>query len=172
MRRGVLCSFFAMALIAFFCAPQLRADGIATFTYTDPTLALTVVWTLPEHPSTDPTFSPDSSDGLFSISSATPADTFVFFNSSSNAAPGYPNGGLIDFLGLYLTTPGGDQFFKGDVSNPTFVPMAFYGDVTNNLIGDTGGTLVITTPEPSVLLLLFAGLCALLIVSFRGRPSV
>jgi hypothetical protein len=189
MRRGVLCSFFVAALIAFFCAPQLRADGIATFTYTDSTGTLTYVWTLPVQPTLDPSFlSPGIlGAGSFTITTNTlvitsggttlgpQSDIINFFDANTPNVGSTNNGGLLDIGALILTTSAGDQFFSGTASNPFFVPMAFIGDVTNSSTlfgGDTGGTLIISTPEPSALVLLFVGLCTLLIVSFRGRPSV
>lgn len=172
MCRGVLKSIFAIGLMAILWAPQVRADGIDFFDYTENTVAgpLNLEWQLPESPSLDASSFTGSSftvamdTGLYSFDGITApfADTFTFLSADSG-------GGLNDLFGdsgLVLVTALGDQMYTGDTSSPTFASGSY--DIVDLATGSSG-TLVISTPEPSALLLLCVGLCGVVTVSLRRR---
>jgi len=92
------------------------------------------------------------------------ADSFTFLSADAG-------GGLNDLAGdsaLVLVTALGDPMYTGDSSSPTFAPGSY--DVVDLVDGFTGA-LVISTPEPSVLLL-STGLCGLMRFSLRRRLFV
>jgi len=176
MRSGLIISVLAIALLSLCAAPQLRADGIDTFTYTENVggLVASIAWQLPSSLTIDPSNStPDSFvigvdsasyylDGTLLLSFP---DTFTFHDS-------LVGGGLDDlqgFAALFLSNDQFGQFYTGGVDNPSFNPGTY--QVTNGVDGLTG-TLVIATPEPSALVLLSAGLCAMLFASFRRKLFV
>ncbi len=168
-----------MALIALFCAPQLRADGVDTFTFAESigSQDLIISWTLPASPTSSEltvgsdSFTISTVTGTYSFGGTTTdfSDIFTFRDSATA-------GGLIDATGsmaFNLVTPALEQFFTGSLRSPTFTPGTF--DVINFTQDGTDvtgvGTLAISTPEPSVLLLFCVGLCTMLLVSFRNRLS-
>ncbi len=176
MHRVLLIPVFAIALVALCAAPQVRADGVDTFTYTESSggFVASLVWQLPASPILDSfsytdtgfTIGADSVsyflEGTFLFSFS---DTFTFSNTDAS-------GGVNDSLdGVFfaLSTAQFDQFYLGGESNPTFTPGTYQ---VTNAFGSLPGTLVISTPEPSALTLFCVGLCAMLFVSFRKRVFV
>ena len=176
MHRVLLIPVFAIALVALCATPQVRADGVDTFTYTENSsdLVASLVWQLPASPILDSSSYTDTGftigadsvsyflEGTFLFSFS---DTFTFSNTDAS-------GGVNDSLdGVFfaLSTAQFDQFYLGEESNPTFMPGTY--QVTNAL-DLFPGTLVISTPEPSALTLFCVGLCAMLLVSFRKRVFV
>jgi hypothetical protein len=166
MRRYLLVLSIGFVLIFLVSAPQVRADGVDTFTFTEANFngssqLLTVTWQLPS----SPTSLALSSDGLGFETNPVPItatlggltetlpDTFVFLNSSLG-------GGFFEGNGIFFTTPGGAQLYSGFETGPTFTPGTY-----NGFDSGFGGeaTLAIATPEPSALLLLLSGLAAFLI---------
>ena len=180
MHRVLLIPVFAIALMALCAAPQVRADGVDTFTYTEGfgDSVATLVWQFPASPILDPSSYTDTGftiaadsvsyflEGTFFSFSDTFSDTFTF--SNTDASGGVNDNGL-DVVFFALSTAQFDQFYLGGESNPTFAPGTY--QVTNAL-DLFPGTLVISTPEPSALTLFCVGLCAMLLVSFRKRVFV
>jgi hypothetical protein len=167
MRRSLLAGVFLLALLLMLSAPQLRADGggTDTFTFTEQlssTQTLTVDWSLPASPcpqlSLDgvgfATFAVPTSYFLNGAYQGTTDDAFLFL---SNAA----GGGFFDGLSFGLAGTG--QIYTGSESNPTFVTGTYTGFDALNL-GANGNlipaTLTVATPEPSTLLLLLFGFLA------------
>ena len=177
MHRVLLIPVFAIALVALCAAPQVRADGVDTFTYTENygDLVASLVWQLPASPILDSSSYTDTGftigadsvsyflEGTFLFSFS---DTFTFSNTDAGGGV-YDNS--LDVVFFALSTAQFDQFYLGGESNPTFTPGTY--QVTNAL-NSLPGTLVISTPEPSALTLFCVGLCAMLFVSFRKRVFV
>ncbi len=175
MRRGVLSLIVGMLLMLILWAPQVRADGVDTFTYTENTVLgpLVLVWQLPDSPTLDAgsfddsSFTVPSDSGTYTFNGSTVPFTDAFTLVSAGAG-----GGLHDFFGdsgLYLLTTLGDQLFIGNTNAPTFAKGTY--DVVNLVDGFTG-TLVISTPEPSLLPMLILGLCGTAILSLRRKVFV
>jgi len=178
MHRVLLIPVFAIALMALCAAPQVRADGVDTFTYTEGfgDSVVTLVWQFPASPILDPSSYTDTGftiaadsvsyflEGTFFSFSDTFSDTFTFSNTDAG-------GGVNDSLGSFaLSTAQFDQFYYLDGErNPTFRSGTYQ---VTNAFDLFPGTLVISTPEPSALTLFCVGLCAMLFVSFRKRVFV
>jgi hypothetical protein len=179
MSRSVRISIFAIALLALCAAPQLRADGIDTFTYTESNgdLVASLVWQLPASPSldsftsTNTGFTIETDTGSFFLDGAFLfpfSDTFSFFDQ--------PDGGGVNDIGyaglgsvLALSTYQFDQFYSGGADSPTFTPGTYQ---VNNAVDSTPGTLVISAPEPPAIILLLVGLCSMVFVAFRKKLVV
>jgi hypothetical protein len=168
MRRSIFVSAFALALLLLFSAPQLRADGGGsdTFTFTEQVSSsdtLSVVWQLPASPCPQSpvdgvgfgTYDVPTSFFLNGTYAGTTPDLFIFF---SNAA----GGGFFDgTLSFGLT--GTSQVYSGWEDNPTFNVGTYTGFDPINF--DSNGmpnsaTLTVAAPEPSTLLLLLFGFLA------------
>ncbi len=105
MYRVLLIPVFAIALVALCAAPQVRADGVDTFTFTESSgdLVASLVWQLPASPILDSSSYTDTGftiaadsvsyflEGPFSFSD-TFSDTFTFSNTDAG-------GGVSDSLG-------------------------------------------------------------------------
>jgi hypothetical protein len=179
MSRSVRISIFAVALLALCAAPQLRADGIDTFTYTESGAGLvaTLVWQLPASPSLDPSFT-NTGTG-FTIGTDTGSffldGTFLFpFSDTFSFSDELDGGGVNDIGGglgsvLALSTEQFDQLYSGGADSPTFTPGTYQVD---NAVDTTPGTLVISAPEPPAILLLLVGLCSMVFVAFRKKLVV
>ncbi len=177
MHRVLLIPVFAIALVALCAAPQVRADGVDTFTYTENygDLVASLVWQLPASPILDSSSYTDTGftigadsvsyflEGTFLFSFS---DTFTFSNTDAGGGV-YDNS--LDVVFFALSTAQFDQFYLGGESNPTFAPGTYQ---VTNAFDALPGTLVISTPEPSALTLFCVGLCAMLFVSFRKRVFV
>ena len=177
MRQGFLISVFAIALVALGAAPQVRADGIDTFTYTESAggVDASLVWQLPDSPILDPSSFTETgfTIGADSVSLSLGDFLLVFpetFTFSNSDAGGGIDGGVDGGFGrILLSAAGVDQFYTGSENNPTFVLGTYQ---LYNAAEQITGTLVISTPEPSALALLCVGLCAVLFVSFRKKAFV
>jgi hypothetical protein len=176
MHRVLLIPVFAIALVALSAAPQVRADGVDTFTLTESfgDSVASLVWQLPASPILDSSSYTDTGftigadsvsyflDGNFLYSFS---DTLTFSNTDAG-------GGVNDSLDrvfFALSTAQFDQFYLGGESNSTFAPGTYQ---VTNAFDSLPGTLVISTPEPSALTLFCVGLCAMLFLSFRKKVFV
>jgi hypothetical protein len=181
MSRSVRISIFAIALLALCAAPQLRADGIDTFTYTESNgdLVASLVWQLPASPSLDSSFTGTGTG--FTIGTDTGSffldGTFLFpFSDTFSFSDQLDGGGVNDIGGdlgsvLALSTDQLEQFYSGGADNPTFTPGTY--QVINAADNPPGpGTLVISAPEPPAIILLLVGLCSMVFVAFRKRLVV
>src|SRR5216683_1086310 len=132
MRQGFLISVFAIALVALCAAPQVRADGIDTFTYTESAggVDASLVWQLPASPILDSssytetgfTIGADSVSFSFGPLLLSFPETFTFFNSE---AGGGIDGGVDGGIGrILLSTACLEQFYTGSESNCTFLLSA------------------------------------------------
>jgi hypothetical protein len=179
MSRSVRISIFAIALLALCAAPQLRADGIDTFTYTESGdgVVVTLVWQLPASPSLDSSsftntgFTIETDTGSFFLDGA-----FLFPFSDTFSFSDQPDGGGVNDIGyaglgsvLALSTYQFDQFYSGGADSPTFTPGTYQ---VTNAVDTTPGTLVISAPEPSAIILLLVGLCGMVFVAFRKKLVV
>jgi hypothetical protein len=172
MRHFLFACVVSLATLVLLCAPQVRADGTDTFTFTEPlssTDTISYVWQLPASPTPDPSnvqiglgFAlvgvPVSTFVDGSLQSTTPSlDTFLFF------ANGFGTSLLgTDGMGTNFGSTGGQLYYGVNTENmPTFIPGTYSGVDTNAPNGPVWATLTISTPEPSSLLMLFAGFLAL-----------
>ncbi len=175
---GAVLGVIALSLVM---APQVRADGIDNFTYTGSVLggnAITISWSLPSSPTPNSGvngwftgFNGDVTvNYTYNGNMHTDSNVSVYFlNKTAINFSGVGHGGfeLVDFSApipwavLYASfLPGpGVSTYSGSESAPTFILGTY--NLTNTAYGaDTPGTLVISTPEPSALLLLLTGLLA------------
>jgi hypothetical protein len=170
IRRSLLIFGTIAAFALLLSAPQLRADGgySDTFTFTEqlsPTNTLTVQWSLPASPNPCGNYvdgigfaevGVPTSYFLNGSYAGTTLDPFLFL---SNAA----GGGFMD--GLLFGLGGTNQIYSGPESNPTFIPGVYSGFDSLNLTPNgnlISATLTVATPEPSSLILLFFGFLVIL----------
>jgi hypothetical protein len=155
----LVCGMFAAAVLLL-SAPQVRADGIDTFTLNESLNGIdttTLSWQLPAAGVPDlgldgagfAFYNVSTSEYLDGVLQTTiPNDTIVYL-------VGY---GLYDSLQLGVfgssTLP-----YSGLESAPVFIPGTYTG--TDPIDPTIASTLTISTPEPSVLLMLSIGFLAL-----------
>jgi hypothetical protein len=161
--------FALLIFLALSSANFAMADGIDQFTYTAG--GNTFTWQLPASPS-------PTSDNIYPGVAFTIPDVLVSVNG------GTPQLGSFDFYstmcsgGFDLTfgdnVPAntiGQQLYTGWEGTPTFIIGTFletdYGPSDNGI----PGTLVISTPEPSSLLLLAAGV-VLFLLALRSKKAL
>lgn len=183
-RIGAMLGVVALVLAM---APQVRADGIDNFTFTESLgggNTLVVTWSLPSSPTTT-TFTPGYGYGitganltytLNGVVETTTSNTIIgFYLSAASVNSGGAYGGLeiVDLSSccgvIYAasTSDPGVQLFTGD---PTFT-LGNY-TLTDVAYGNSyPATLVISTPEPSTLLLLLAGLLSSAVVLGLKRTT-
>ena len=169
MRRFAFIPFLAVAALLLVAPTQLRADGLDNFTFTDVasdnSFSLVMTWQLPANPTPDvgvsgqgfEFFSVSVNQVLNGVDQGIVTDAMAFLN---------PNSGLPwQFLDLYASMSGSNIMYCGDESNPTFIPGTYSGfdygylDVNGN---PSNATLsIVSTPEPSSILMLLTGFLAL-----------
>jgi len=164
MNRFLLACGLAVAPLLLLSAPQVRADGIDTFTFTETVGTDTTVltWQLPAIPIPD-AIAPDTFFVTLAVQTAvsvngvvqpTVSEDFFFF------ANGFNSGGLAeDQFGFFLAGVG--PVFSGTPDTPSFTCGTYSGLDSGSVFDGASETLVISTPEPSVFLMVFAGLIAL-----------
>lgn len=183
MKRFILATIFGSAMLFLALAPQVRADGTDNFTYTGIDRygnGVTASWSLPSSPTPDGgvnawyfSFLNDVTV-TYTIGNTTKTDSNTTLYFINNTAQNFYGGGYGGFelvenagpwtvlVAEYFTNPG-VALFSGSTTQPTF-NLGTY-NLTNMTNGvPTPGTLVISTPEPSVLLLLLTGLLASAVV--------
>jgi hypothetical protein len=170
MRRFLLVSAFFAGVLLLLSAPQVRADGSGsdTFTFSEqlsPSQTVSVVWQLPASPDPGDAYVDGVGFALFNVCTSTylngtftgsSQDSLLFLASAAG-------GGFLD--GFNFGLGGVNQVYTGAESNPTFVAGTYSGFDSINL--DANGnpiaaSLTISTPEPSSLLLLLCGFLAVL----------
>jgi hypothetical protein len=168
MGRFFLTSVLTLFTLLLFIPAEVRADGVMdTFTFTENNVAglggadVYLTWQLPATPDPSTVLALPGGFEVFNVPvsgtlSGTPippgtVDFFGFFNSSLFDVE------FADLTGLELS--GVATMYSGLDSNPTFSPGIYSGTDPNN--GGAGATLTISTPEPSSILSLCAGLLAL-----------
>jgi hypothetical protein len=170
MRRLVFpfASVLSLTALLLVVPSQLRADGLDTFTFSENIVGpgqVTLTWQLPAAPTPDDVFPGQGFDVLnipatltIAGSSSAVVDSFGFFNSSS----GLP-WQLLDLLGVSLG--GVNQLYSGPESSPVFIAGTYAGFDPNNCDAtgapNSATLTIVSTPEPSSRLMLFAGLLAL-----------
>ena len=173
MRRTVVLFLLSSLAILLLAAPQSRGDGVDTFTFTEVGGGVVVsdTWQSLATPDTSGNFSA----GIGFLLPAVPVDFFVYdqlFQSgpvdlsfySSGTGELFEAGGLFGLFGTgFFDLDGTDQLYCGSEGSPTFLPGTYTG--TDSDSGLTG-TLVISAPEPSSLLLLFSALLSIAGVLF------
>lgn len=181
MRRFLLSCGLLSLVLALGSAPQVRADVMDNFEYTETISGdlYDLVWQLPASPTPDDFLSGDAfvvvtgvTSTLFinGISQGTNPDEFFFANSNSPTFPFLAGGfaSLSNLLGGFNLTSG-SQLYTGDESAPTFTTGKY---AIGDIFTDNEGTLVISaTPEPSSLLFTAAGLAGLLALAARKRAA-
>lgn len=183
-RIGVMLGAVALLLAM---APRVRADGIDNFTFTESLgggNTLVVTWSLPSSP-TQTTLTPGYGYGFTGVNltytlngvvETTTSNTDVgFFFSGASLNSGGAYGGLeivndsscCGVIYAASTSDPGVQLFTGD---PTFTLGTY--TLTDVAFGNAyPATLVISTPEPSTLLLLLAGLLSSVVVLGLKRTA-
>jgi hypothetical protein len=180
MKRYLFAAVVGVVALLLTLAPQVRADGADTFTYTGTVSGgspITVSWTLPGSPAPN-VFVNNWYTGFTNITvtytyngsthTYTNANLYFFSSSAADFAGGGTGGFQLGIPTLvipfhtinpsYLPGPG-VQIFSGSTSAPTFNPGTY--NLINTAYGaDTTGTLVISTPEPSALIMLLSGFLA------------
>jgi len=178
MKRCMIGAALGIVALLLFAAPQVRADGVDKFTLTENlgggnTLAVT--WSLPASPTTGTAY-PGAGIGFTaplvtytysydgSVTSTTSNVNLSIYDAGYSAKTGDYGGLLVhdlnNSLALYLATSGsGTQIFSGTESNPTF-NLGTYNFTDDATGRGYAATLVISTAEPSALLLLLVGLMA------------
>jgi hypothetical protein len=185
---GVVALFLLMA-------PQVRADGVDNFTYTEALgggNTLVATWSLPSSPTPDIyslgngfIFQDDvtftySLNGT--VTQTTSDANLIFMNADSGSISGAFGGfelanaflisPLVEGFVLYpaSTSSPGVQLFSGPDNAPTFALGTY--NLTDVAYGQSNpGILVISTPEPSALLLLLSGLLASALVLGLKRAA-
>lgn len=170
MRHFLFSSVVSLTALALLSAPQVRANGTDTFTFTEPldsTDTISYVWQLPASPAPEPSnVSIGLGFGLVSVpvftfvdgslQSTTPSfDTFLFYARGLGTSLLGTDGVASDF-GMT-----GAGLYSGPENTPTFNLGTYSGVDMNAPNGPVLATLTISTPEPSSLLMLFAGFLAL-----------
>lgn len=162
MLRRILISSVLLGLLGLLSATRAKADGTFTYQFNGDTFT----WQLPQSPTpTDYTIGVyfDITNVAYSENGVPQAPgTFDFYNAG--------NGGGFD---LYVGTTVilnnfGSQVYTGPESAPTFLSGQLF-TLNNGTPTGPSGSLTTTTPEPSILLLIAAGLLSLL---FLGRKRL
>jgi hypothetical protein len=168
MRRYLASTILGVALLILFSTPQVRADSIDNFNYTEDLSGLTFsfTWQLPSSPTVDEgSYQPGVGFSISNVLLFVAIDDILLppqFESFTFFASGLGGGfGYSDSAGPPLTqnlSPG--QLYFDDANGPTF-GIGTYGEL--DLSNGNVGTLVISTPEPTGLLLLGIGLLTLVV---------
>jgi len=170
MRRFFFVPVLALAAFLLLAPTQLRADGFDNFTFTDVasdnSFSLVMTWQLPSNPTPDPAipgagfelYSVNVSQILDGVDQGIVIDSMAFTNANTSELPW-------QFLDLYASLSGSGSMYSGDESSPTFLPGTYSGvDFVNlDLNGaPSNATLsIVSTPEPSSILMLMIGFLAL-----------
>lgn len=172
MRRLLFVPVFFLVAFLFLAPTQLRADGF-DFTFSENLVGLgdvTLSWSLPA-PTTPDLVYPGLGFSVINVptmlavdgGSPTPVtDSFTFFNSAGATINGYVFTDLVQF-----ELAGVGPVFYGDPSSPTFIPGVYHGFDVNPVYVDANGNpdaaclTIVSTPEPSSILLLLMGFLAL-----------
>jgi hypothetical protein len=169
IRRLLVVPFLALAALLLVAPMQLRADGLDNFTFTDVSsdnsFSLVMTWQLPANPTPDVAdpglgfefFTVSVDQVLNGVDQGIVTDSMAFLNPGS----GLP----FQFLDLYASLTGSNAMYSGDENNPTFIPGTYNGsdyfNVDLNGNPSTATLSIVSTPEPSSILMLMAGFLVL-----------
>ena len=164
MRKTLVFFLLSSLAILLLAAPQSRGDGVDTFTFTEVSDDLVASWTWQSLATPTPDSFGLGSDFLLSgVSADFSLDGVVLFPESFDLNFYSSGTGELFDAGGAFGLDGTDQLYCGSEGSPTFLPGTYTG--TDSDSGLTG-TLVISAPEPSSLLLLFSALLSIAGVLF------
>jgi hypothetical protein len=157
MRHLLLVCGMFVATALLLSAPQVRADGIDTFTLTespDGVNTTTLTWQLPA--SGIPDVGLDGTGFYFlNVTTSEYFDGVLETTDPSDTVAYLVGYGLFDSLGgIFGSAPP----YSGSESAPVFIPGTYTGTDPDTA---AASTLTISTPEPSALLMLCIGFLAL-----------
>jgi len=167
MRKLFPC--LAVVALLLLAPSQSRADGFDSFTFTDVSadnsFSLVLTWQLPSNPTPDDAISGSGFDFLAvnvhewlnGADMGIVSDSIAFLNPATNL-------GSWSFLDNFASLTSSSIMYTGDESNPTFIPGVYTGVDYFNSVGDLPNTAtlnIVSTPEPSSILMLLAGFLVL-----------